>query len=62
VTVFSVRCPAHGRWVLHDATDILSLEPAPGGGFTIGYRCSCGHEGQWPPAAGEVRWNERMAG
>jgi hypothetical protein len=48
--------------VLLGPSDILALSPAPEGGFTISYRCSCGYEGEWPPAPCEERWNERMAG
>jgi len=68
--VFSVCCPRHQRRVLLSPDDILSLSPAPGGGFLIGYRCSCGYEGQWPAGDGEddrnenceESWNQRMAG
>jgi hypothetical protein len=60
--MFSVRCPRHGREVLLGPSDILSLGPDPDGGFTIGYRCSCGYEGEWPPSNCEESWNERMAG
>ena len=60
--MFSVRCPRHGREVLLGPSDIRSLDPAPGGGFTIGYRCSCGYDGHWPPTACEESWDHRMAG
>lgn len=60
--MFSVRCPRHGRLVLLGPSDILSLEPDPDGGFVIGYRCSCGYEGYWPPAPCEESWTDRMAG
>jgi hypothetical protein len=60
--MFSVRCPRHGRQILLDSSDILSLTPDPEGGFTIGYRCSCGYEGYWPPDPCEEPWNQRMAG
>ena len=64
--MFSVCCPRHKQQVLLSPDEILSLSPAPGGGFVIGYRCFCGYEGQWP--AGdcdekcEESWNHRMAG
>jgi hypothetical protein len=52
--------------VLLTAAEILSLSPAPGGGFVIGYRCFCGYEGQWSPGDCEENceesWNHRMAG
>ena len=60
--MFSVRCPRHRRRVLLGAADILSLDPAPGGGFVIAYRCTCGYEGEWPPADCEETWPDRMAG
>ncbi|HYH49735.1 MAG TPA: hypothetical protein VEG38_09320 [Acidimicrobiia bacterium] len=60
--MFAVRCPQHGRDVLLGISDIVSLDPAPAGGFTIGYRCSCGYEGYWPPTSWEESCNERMAG
>ena len=60
--MFSVSCPRHGRDVLLGPSHILSLEPALDGGFTIGYRCSCGYEGHWPPITCEERWSNRMAG
>lgn len=61
--MFSVFCPGHRRTVLLGAADIRALEPAPGGGFVVAYRCSCGHEGQWPsPVGGEGVWHDRMAG
>jgi len=60
--MFSVSCPRHGRDVLLGPSHILSLEPAPDGGFTIGYRCSCGYEGHWPPITCEEPWSNRMAG
>jgi hypothetical protein len=60
--VFAVDCPRHQRRVLLSTADILSLAPAPGGGFVIGYRCSCGYEGEWSPSDCEEQWNERMAG
>ncbi|MEW6473044.1 MAG: hypothetical protein AB1679_12305 [Actinomycetota bacterium] len=60
--MFSVHCPRHGREVLLGPSDIRSLGPAPDGGFTIGYRCSCGYEGYWPPIICEEPWSERMAG
>ena len=60
--MFAVDCPRQQRRVLLSTADILSLTPAPGGGFVIGYRCSCGYEGQWPPSECEEKWNDRMAG
>ena len=65
--MFSVCCPRHRQRVLLGPSEILSLSPAPGGGFVIGYRCFCGYEGQSAPDAGEEenceeRWNHRMAG
>jgi hypothetical protein len=60
--MFSVRCPRHGRWVLLDPSCILTLEPAPDGGFAIGYRCTCGYEGHWPATTCEDASKERMAG
>ena len=60
--MFSVHCPRHGRVVLLGPTDMVTLGPAAGGGFVLGYRCTCGYEGQWPPVAGEEEWDERMAG
>jgi hypothetical protein len=60
--MFTVFCPRHHRRVLLSVADIRSLEPAPAGGFIIGYRCTCGHEGLWPEAPGEDDWQERMAG
>lgn len=59
--MFAVRCPRHRRQVLLGVSGIRSLDSAPDGGFTIGYRCTCGYEGQWPPAGAES-WNDRMAG
>ena len=58
LTVFAVPCPRHGRWVLLDAGAIRALDPAPGGGFAIHYRSTCGYERRWPEALCE----ERMAG
>ena len=55
--MFAVPCPRHRSRVLLDPGAIRALEPAPGGGFVIHYRCTCGHEGCWPETAGE-----RMAG
>ena len=46
--MFSVHCPRHRRRVLLGPTDIVSIGPAPDGRFTLGYRCTCGHEGDWP--------------
>jgi hypothetical protein len=48
-------------------SEITSLSPAPGGGFVIGYRCFCGHEGRSGPGGCEdekceERWDDRMAG
>jgi hypothetical protein len=60
--VFSVRCPRHRRWVLLGPSDIVTIGPGPHGGFGIGYRCTCGYEGQWPPAPCEEEWKDRMAG
>lgn len=60
--MFSVRCPRHRRWVLLGTSDIVSLGPAPNGGMVIGYRCTCGYEGQWPTDPSEEEWNNRMAG
>ena len=60
--MFSVRCPRHDGDVLLGPSDILSLEPASGGGFSIGYRCSCGYEGHWSPNTWEEPWSSRMAG
>ena len=64
--MFSVHCPRHQRRVLLTAAEILSLRPAPGGGFVVGFRCFCGYEGEWSPSDdeenGEERWDERMAG
>ena len=64
--MFSVCCPRHQQRVLLTAAEILSLSPAPGGGFVIGYRCFCGHQGQWSPGDCdencEESWNHRMAG
>jgi len=65
--MFSVRCPRHRRWVLLGPADIVAIGPAPGGGFAIGYRCSCGYEGRWPAGPGEEghreeAWKDRMAG
>jgi hypothetical protein len=59
--MFSVRCPRHGREVLLGPADILSLDPASDGGFTIVYRCTCGYEGRWPPTC-EEPWDNRKAG
>ena len=60
--MFSVHCPRHGRVVLLGPADILTLRAAAGGGFVLGYRCTCGYEGVWPSVAGEEAWPERMAG
>jgi hypothetical protein len=60
--VFSVRCPRHRRFVLLGPSDILALSPSPDGGFIVSYRCTCGYEGEWPPAPCEETWNHRMAG
>ncbi|HEV8626256.1 MAG TPA: hypothetical protein VG034_17535 [Acidimicrobiia bacterium] len=60
--MFSVRCPRHRHWVLLGPTDILSLAPIADGGIVIGYRCTCGYEGEWPPIHCEEEWNNRMAG
>ena len=61
--MFSVHCPRHRHAVLLGPSDILSIGPAaPGGGLTIGYRCTCGYEGQWPPVSCEEEVAERMAG
>lgn len=60
--MFSVFCPRHQQRVLLGPSDIVSLDPAPGGGIAIGYRCSCGHEGRWAPESCEEPWNRRMAG
>ena len=46
--MFSVHCPRHRQRVLLGPADIVSIGPGPDGGFTLGYRCSCGHEGLWP--------------
>jgi hypothetical protein len=43
--MFSVHCPRHRRRVLLGPTDIISVGPGPDGGFTLGYRCTCGHQG-----------------
>jgi hypothetical protein len=59
--MFAVHCPRHGRDVLLGISDIRSLDANADGGFTIGYRCTCGYEGHWP-ASGEESWDERMAG
>jgi hypothetical protein len=48
--------------VLLGPSDILTIGPAPDGGFAIGYRCPCGYEGHWPPIPGEEEWKDRMAG
>lgn len=60
--MFAVHCPRHGREVLLGVADIRSLDTAPDGGFTIGYRCTCGYEGHWPRSTSEEPWRERMAG
>ena len=60
--MFAVHCPRHRRQVLLGISDIRSLDPAPDGGFIIGYHCPCGYEGHWPPASWEELWNDRMAG
>jgi hypothetical protein len=60
--MFAVHCPRHGRQVLLGISDLRSLDPAPDGGFSIGYRCTCGYEGLWPPASSEELWDSRMAG
>jgi hypothetical protein len=60
--MFSVHCPRHGRVVLLGPSDIVTIGPADGGGFVLGYRCTCGYEGQSPSAPCEEQWNERMAG
>ena len=46
--MFSVDCPRHRHRVLLGPADIVSIDPCPDGGFTIGYRCTCGHEGLRP--------------
>ena len=60
--MFSVHCARHGRVVLLAVSDLLTIGAAADGGFVIGYRCTCGFEGQWPPAPCEEQRNERMAG
>lgn len=61
--MFSVRCPRHRRAVLLGPSDILSIGPtSPEGGLAIRYRCTCGYEGQWPPAPSREESPERMAG
>jgi hypothetical protein len=60
--MFAVRCPRHGRQVLLGISDIRSLDSAPEGGFTVGYRCTCGYEGYWPPVGWEESCSDRMAG
>jgi hypothetical protein len=45
--MFSVHCPRHRRRVLLGPGDIVSIGPDAGGGFTLGYRCTCGYEGRW---------------
>lgn len=61
--MFSVRCPRHERVVLLGPSDILSVgPPLPEGGLAIGYRCTCGYEGRWPPAPCGEESPERMAG
>jgi hypothetical protein len=61
--MFSVCCPRHRRRVLLTAGEILSLSPAPAGGFVVGFRCFCGYEGLWFPSGGEENCeNDRMAG
>jgi hypothetical protein len=52
--MFSVPCPRHGREVLLGPTDVVSIGPGPDGGFIIGYRCTCGHEGRWPASSDDV--------
>jgi hypothetical protein len=59
--MFAVYCPRHQRRVLLDTSNIVSLTGAPDGQFVIGYRCTCGYEGQWPQRSGEDG-EERMAG
>jgi len=54
--VFSVRCPRHRRFVLLGPSDILALNPGSDGGFSLSYRCTCGYEGEWPPAPCEETW------
>ena len=60
--MFSVHCPRHQSRVLLGPSDIVVIGPAPDGGFAIGYRCTCGHEGHWPPTPCEEEWQDRMAG
>jgi hypothetical protein len=64
--MFSVCCPRHQRRVLLSPDDILSLSPAPDGGFVITYRCFCGYEGRSPAGEPEENceesWKHRMAG
>jgi len=60
--MFSAHCPRHRRVVLLGPSDLLTIDPADGGGFVIGYRCTCGYEGQWPPVSCEEEVAERMAG
>jgi hypothetical protein len=61
--MFSVSCPRHRRVVLLGPSDILSIGPAlPDGGLAIRYRCTCGYEGQSPPAPCREDSPERMAG
>jgi hypothetical protein len=48
--------------VLLSPSDIVTIGPGADGGFVIGYRCTCGYEGHWPPNRGEEEWQDRMAG
>jgi len=60
--VLSVHCPRHRRWVLLGPSDMMTIGPGADGGFAIGYRCTCGYEGHWPPTPYEEEWQDRMAG
>ncbi|HEV7685254.1 MAG TPA: hypothetical protein VGQ80_01720 [Acidimicrobiia bacterium] len=52
--MFSVHCPRHGGPVLLGPTDIVSIGPGPQRGFTVAYRCTCGHEGRWSAAGDDA--------
>jgi hypothetical protein len=58
--MFSVHCPRHRREVLLGPSDLLSLSPNTDGGFTIGYRCTCGYEGEWPLSNCQEPWPEGL--
>ena len=61
MSMFAVWCEKHGARVLLSSSSILSLGNGPQGP-AVRWRCTCGHEGHWPPTPCEEEWQDRMAG